>query len=396
MASALPADEIIPVALLLPGTHGDVAPILGLFSHLPRFKPTVFTHGEHAALVQKRGFEFVSICSLKSFDQTHPQIWGLSGLEFSRNWVAHILSETMLKSIVHSMRAAHSKKKFCAVFVQASGTYSELLAMGDKVCIPLINMEVCEAVPNLRSNPFINTSMIPSFLMPLFWRLYMCATFKLLYDLGWATYCERYGWRIESSAEMWQRYVKGPFLIGNDFAYANRSDFEAIVHDVMVTPRWEVEETINPLVEEQISTFLEIHSDNVGLVCFGSMLIPCDAVAKLSDFLYKCGPVIVQKGTCALPSTASWCEIVAGKVNVLFLDSQVSHTWLLPKVKWFVCHGGVGTMQAALRARVPTMIVPFISDQCANLSNLVGCGPALCGHSKPSLDSSYPPILYCC
>ena len=160
------------------------------------------------------------------------------------------------------------------------------------------------------------------------------------------------------------------------------------MHDVMVTPRWGFEEVVDPLVEENVTAFLDAHSGKVGLVCFGSMEIDNEDATKLSTFLDGCGPVIVQKGTCPVPTTA-WYDIAAGKPNVLFLGGQVSHTWLLPKVRWFVCHGGVGTMQAALRARVPTMIVPFVYDQYANLSDLVGRGPALCGHSKPSLNSSY-------
>ena len=48
--------------------------------------------------------------------------------------------------------------------------------------------------------------------------------------------------------------------------------------------------------------------------------------------------------------------------GVYFVDS-VSHAVVLPKVQVAVHHGGAGTVHAALRAGVPSVVVPFIADQ---------------------------------
>lgn len=48
--------------------------------------------------------------------------------------------------------------------------------------------------------------------------------------------------------------------------------------------------------------------------------------------------------------------------NIFWIDS-VPHDWLLPKVTAMVHHGGAGTTAAALRSGVPSVIVPFFSDQ---------------------------------
>ena len=304
------------------------------------------------------------------------------GVEFYRVWTSHLLSDAVLDNTVDLIRSAHKEKQFRAIFTQNSSIGVEYLAMGDKLRIPLIKMEVCEAAPNLRNHPLLNTSLVPAFLMPMLWRVSSFFMHKLLHDCDWATACERHGWPIESAAESWQRLVNSPILIGNDLAYANQSDFEAIMHNVMVTPRWGLEEVVDPLVEKNVIAFLEAHSGKVGLVCFGSMELHGEDAAKLGDFLDGCGPVIVQKGTCPLPNTA-WRDVATGKSNVLFLDQHVPHAWLLPKAEWFVCHGGVGTMHAALRAQVPTIIVPFLGDQIINLSELVRRGRELCGDSSP-------------
>ena len=48
--------------------------------------------------------------------------------------------------------------------------------------------------------------------------------------------------------------------------------------------------------------------------------------------------------------------------NIFKLDSA-PHGWLFPKCAAVVHHGGAGTTAAGLRSGVPTIIVPFFSDQ---------------------------------
>jgi UDP:flavonoid glycosyltransferase YjiC (YdhE family) len=48
--------------------------------------------------------------------------------------------------------------------------------------------------------------------------------------------------------------------------------------------------------------------------------------------------------------------------NIMSLHS-VPHDWLFPKVAAVVHHGGAGTSAAALRAGVPSIIIPHLGDQ---------------------------------
>ena len=43
--------------------------------------------------------------------------------------------------------------------------------------------------------------------------------------------------------------------------------------------------------------------------------------------------------------------------------SAVDHEWLLPRCAAFVHHGGAGTVAAALRAGLPSVVVPHMIDQ---------------------------------
>jgi sterol 3beta-glucosyltransferase len=58
------------------------------------------------------------------------------------------------------------------------------------------------------------------------------------------------------------------------------------------------------------------------------------------------------------------------------LDS-VPYDWLLPRVAAVVHHGGAGTIAASLRARIPSVVIPFFSDQpfWARRIHMLGVGP---------------------
>lgn len=63
--------------------------------------------------------------------------------------------------------------------------------------------------------------------------------------------------------------------------------------------------------------------------------------------------------------------------TALFLDSA-PHSWLFPRCRSVVHHGGAGTTAAALRAGVPAIIVPHAADQpfWGNRIAAIGTGPA--------------------
>ena len=47
----------------------------------------------------------------------------------------------------------------------------------------------------------------------------------------------------------------------------------------------------------------------------------------------------------------------------VFVTGRVSHNWLFQKVALAVHHGSAGTTAATLRAGIPSVVVPFLSDQ---------------------------------
>jgi UDP:flavonoid glycosyltransferase YjiC (YdhE family) len=47
----------------------------------------------------------------------------------------------------------------------------------------------------------------------------------------------------------------------------------------------------------------------------------------------------------------------------VFVAEALPHDWLFPRTAAAVHHGGAGTTAAALRAGVPSVVVPFMADQ---------------------------------
>lgn len=72
----------------------------------------------------------------------------------------------------------------------------------------------------------------------------------------------------------------------------------------------------------------------------------------------------IEKVGCKAILLSGWSGIKNTKVaRQIFEINNVPHTWLFPKVKAVVHHGGAGTTAAGLKAGKPTVIVPHLGDQ---------------------------------
>lgn len=118
------------------------------------------------------------------------------------------------------------------------------------------------------------------------------------------------------------------------------------------------------------------------VITFGSMspdLFPQSLFQKLFTALYKLSvtPVVVLKGQSQITaetiftaednipvsqdtgtSFPEWFE-----QSVTILDEQPPYAWLFPQCRGVLCHGGAGTISAAVHASVPLVICPIAFDQ---------------------------------
>jgi sterol 3beta-glucosyltransferase len=87
---------------------------------------------------------------------------------------------------------------------------------------------------------------------------------------------------------------------------------------------------------------------------------------------------------------SGWAGI--GKADLpedVFLLKYAPHHWLLPRTAAVVHHGGAGTTAAGLRAGVPSVIVPIMSDQpfWGRRVHALGAGPTPIPRSKLTTDN---------
>lgn len=75
---------------------------------------------------------------------------------------------------------------------------------------------------------------------------------------------------------------------------------------------------------------------------------------------------------------SGWGHLTAHeRPETVFQCDNIPHSWLYPRMRVVVHHGGAGTTAAAFRAGVPAIVVPFHGDQFywAKLVEQLGVGP---------------------
>lgn len=104
---------------------------------------------------------------------------------------------------------------------------------------------------------------------------------------------------------------------------------------------------------------------------FGSMSVPRSTIHAVYEALQELGyPKTILVGAALLhPSPYK----APPNRNVLHVVS-VPYPWLLPFCSVMVCHGGMGVLQACLRAGIPAVVCPAMGDQYVNAGLVQGLG----------------------
>ena len=109
-------------------------------------------------------------------------------------------------------------------------------------------------------------------------------------------------------------------------------------------------------------------------VGFGSMADP--EPAKLADIVREALRLTGLRAVVA----KGWAKLPLESTDQMLVVESVSHEWLFSRVSAAVHHGGAGTTAAALRAGLPSVVVPYFYDQ------------PLWGHRIAQLGAGAPPL----
>ncbi|GAG28707.1 unnamed protein product, partial [marine sediment metagenome] len=147
---------------------------------------------------------------------------------------------------------------------------------------------------------------------------------------------------------------KVPIIYGySKYVLPKPKDWGAHLH---VTGYWFVDDP-DWRPPKELTNFLDRGPTPI-YIGFGSMV---DAEAKKTtdivlDALHRTGQRAVLHG--------GWSDLGSSSLpETVHKVSDIPHSWLFPRLAAIVHHGGAGTTAAALRAGVPSVIVPYFADQ---------------------------------
>ncbi|MBS2031123.1 MAG: glycosyltransferase family 1 protein [Deltaproteobacteria bacterium] len=357
------------VALLAPGSRGDVQPYIALGQALQALGHTctLVTTLDHEALVRSYGLGLATVplnvaAELQRAEATRALEGG--GVIASFRLFAEIAKRSARSLAEVGLEASRG----AGVLVTNFTTALVADAISRKLGVPLVQAY---------NVPVTSTSELPGALFPGldFGRLSRRLGHRLTRAALWLTArASANAACVEVLGAKPAPRLPGPHagLLPGRLIYGFS---EALIprpadwpQDVSATGFWFVEEpsTFTPPVE--LTRFLE---DGPSPVCVGFGSMSTEKPDEVSALVLAAA----RAEGVRLVLLSGWAGLQPGLISkdVVAL-SAVPHAWLYPRCCAVVHHGGAGTTAAAVRAGVPAIVVPFHGDQPFWASRVRGLG----------------------
>mmetsp|Transcript_113914 Transcript_113914/g.307684 ORF Transcript_113914/g.307684 Transcript_113914/m.307684 type:complete len:447 (+) Transcript_113914:119-1459(+) len=342
------------VVIISYGSRGDVQPFVALGAHLESAgaQVLILTNVDHEAFVTSFGLKFVGTAGSCRDDHRRPEfVNGIATGNFGPFWAWNFKEKNKTMPEI-SMREGDASKDFAPDLIYATPlTYQNACRMSEQLKVPMI---LGSLFPT--TNPFSSLGFRP-FRPPAHPTL-----------VHWTPSLTK--------PQFWQQgshKVTGFLIIGDDGAG------EALPDEVFG----------GPAERRRLEDFVSAGAPPV-YMGWGSMVVPPSTAALAVRALKQAGlRGIILGGWAGLSAhmieggedQQELEEYIAD--NVLFVQSA-PHEWLFPRCAATVHHGGAGTVAAALRSGVPTIITPCGLDQPDNarIVEQSGCGLAMAQFSE--------------
>ena len=350
--------ELMKIAIIAPGSQGDVQPFLALGKGLLKSGNTVrlVTNQNYEQEVKSHGLEFWSIeVSMEDFIRSEKMREVLESGKLLTS-MARMGKELKQHAALLTERSLNACQDVDMIMAGISGLFTGQ-SIAEKLEIPFLQAQ---------NIPFTPTKAFPGALFPNFpsWLGYR-TSHRLTQQVVWQAYRPTDKVVREQVLELPKSPFFGPFKSNS---FKKHPIFYGIspsiiprpidwTDNIYVTGFWFLDppEDWNP--SSTLTEFLQAGPAPL-YIGFGSMSNknPKETADLVLEALKITNQrAIVFSGWGGL-STANLPE------SVLMIDS-VPHSWLFPRVQAVIHHGGAGTTAAGLRAGVPSVIVPFHGDQ---------------------------------
>jgi sterol 3beta-glucosyltransferase len=365
----------VRVTIVTFGSRGDVQPYVALGAGLASagHRVRIATHVPYRELAVTHGLDFHAIDGdpaeiLGSALGAGWQSGGGNPLAFARGWL-RVMEPLMLRAARQSLDACRDAE---AVVVSMLGFYAGR-HVAEKLRVPLLLAPYLPVGPS-RAFPSpimcvaprlgaLGNQLTHLLSEQLMWQPVRSAINRLRADVFDLPPLSLSGLAGEIRAERW------PTLYGySGHVLPRPPEWGARVH---LTGYWFLDRPADWRPPDELEDFLASGPPPV-YVGFGSMHVH-DRAATTRLVLR------------ALSATGQRAVLLAGSgglgevalPDTVHAIASCPHDWLLPRVAAAVHHGGAGTTAAALRAGVPSIVVPFFADQpfWAWRISALGAGP---------------------
>ena len=346
------------ITILALGSHGDVLPfaVLGKGLRDAGHQVRIATFESFRSMVETRGLELFPVSG-----DAQALMEGPGGLTLAESGANVIKGLKGMLASFGALADEYLRAFSDQTLWETDLVINQLPVFGDDLCeklgVPAFNASVI---------PLVRTRAFPIPLMPQ-WDLgpvYNTLSYRLAEQFAWQPF--------RKAINRWRRDVLGlrpkPFF--GDFKRRDAhipvlAGFSPVVvprpkdwgEHIHVTGYWFPEADSSWQPSDGLLHFLEAGPPPI-FIGFGSMPIrdPERVTRLVLAALRRTGQRGVLSSGWGLAADQSLPETV-------FQVGYTPYSWLLPRVAGAVIHGGSGSTGMALRAGIPTLVVPFVMDQ---------------------------------
>ena len=354
------------IAITTVGSRGDLQPYiaLGLGLQAAGYEVRIISAKNEADFVQSFGLPFfalnVDIQALMAGDEVQAMAKGNNPIQF---FVSHLKGSKTLKKLMVATQAE----------IWEGCRDADIIIFHPGMPLGFFMAQAQQKI-SVMANPFpvIATPAYPSILFytqPRLGALYNSFTHFLFGKLFWsltkpalATFWKTTGLPTPNFAvpPVQQQIASGmPVLNG----YSSRFFAPSVYwrKNIHTTGSWVVPPDPNYVPPPDLLHFIESGEPPI-YIGFGSMK-DRQAFGDTFELIKTAMTQTAERAVIGL----GWNQLEYGAPipDTLFLVENVPHTWLFPKMKMVVHHGGAGTTAAGLTAGKPTLIIPHNADQPA-------------------------------
>jgi sterol 3beta-glucosyltransferase len=361
------------ITIIAPGSQGDVQPFLALGKGLLNDgkKVRLVTNQNYEEQVKLHGLEFWPIeVSMEDIIRTEKMREALESGKLLRS-MSRMGKELKQNAVLFTQRSLDACQGGDMIMAGISGLFTAH-SVSEKLNVPFIQAY---------NIPFTPTKSFSGALFPKFpsWLGYRFSH-RLTQQMVWQAYRPTDKIVREDILKLKKSPFFGPFkseslkngpiIYGISPSVITRpEDWSDNIH---LTGFWFVDPPENWTPPQDLEKFLETEPSPL-YIGFGSM--SNQKPEEITDLIVK----TLEKTNERAVIYSGWGGLsVHNLPDSIIMVDLVPHTWLFPKVKAVIHHGGAGTTAAGLRAGIPSIIIPYHGDQpfWGHLVNRLNVGPA--------------------